>query len=185
LEKIPDLVSSIVGGIISCVGKFVEAGAKLLEGVWEGIKGAAGWLWEQISGFFGGIVDDIVALFTGGKMKGLGKGIAEDLNEGYDSYLDSKAPETASPSMNIYDTAQVGATVNGIYPASADQYARSNLTGAGGRYERMDEVIDMLGIIANNPVVVAIGDDQIGVANNTYESRRGAIVQEGAYANAS
>lgn len=180
LEKIPDLIGSIVGGIIGCVGQFVEAGGKLLSGVWEGIKGAAGWLWEQISGFFSGIVDGIVSIFRGEKIKDLGKDIADDLNAGYEGAQETTAPQVNGP----YLPTGVESTVAGLYPASADYYARQQTIGQGGQYERYGDVIGILEQIAEKPLVVAIGDEQIGIANNNYQARRGAVVQEGAFANA-
>ena len=35
----------------------------LIEGLWNGIKDAGAWLWDKISGFFGGIVDGIKDFF--------------------------------------------------------------------------------------------------------------------------
>lgn len=35
----------------------LEIGKNIVQGVWNGISGAAGWFADQVSGFFGGIVD--------------------------------------------------------------------------------------------------------------------------------
>jgi len=183
IQQIPSLIGDIISGFLDCVGQFVGVGGEFLKGVWDGIVGAGAWLWEQISGFFGGIIDGIVSLFRGEKIKGLGKGIGEDLNEGYESAFEVPAVELGE---DLYTRARPTGTVDGtLYPASAQYAYEKQVQQSGNAYSRMDEAIDMLEIIAGNPIIVAIGDDQIGVANTNYNTRRGATVTEGAFANAS
>lgn len=59
ITAIPEIISAIVECIGSLVYKLVDAGGNLIKGLWQGIRDAGGWLWNQISGFFGGIVDGI------------------------------------------------------------------------------------------------------------------------------
>lgn len=71
---------AIIGGIITAVPQIVDgivkmfgdpkfwkamgdAGLQLIRGLWEGIKNAGAWLWNQISGFFGGVINNIKNLF--------------------------------------------------------------------------------------------------------------------------
>lgn len=63
VAAIPQIVTGIVNAFISLVGKLVEVGGNLIKGVWRGIKDAGAWLWDKISGFFGGIVDKIKNFF--------------------------------------------------------------------------------------------------------------------------
>lgn len=41
------------------MGKMSDVGLNLIKGVWEGIKGAAKWLKDNVKGFFQGIVKDV------------------------------------------------------------------------------------------------------------------------------
>lgn len=63
IKAIPKIVMSLVNGFIKFVGKFTEVGKRLIEGLWQGIANAGKWLWDQITGFFGGIVDGIKDFF--------------------------------------------------------------------------------------------------------------------------
>lgn len=51
------LVNAVVSTASSIPGKMVSIGRNIVQGVWNGITGAAGWFYGKISGFFGGLVD--------------------------------------------------------------------------------------------------------------------------------
>jgi len=84
---IPPIIVAIVEAIIESVPKLIEAGAELIRGLWQGIKDMGGWLRDKISGFFGGVVDDIKNFFgiaspsrVFAEMgKNLGQGMAEGI----------------------------------------------------------------------------------------------------------
>ena len=63
IKAIPDIVTSLVTAFGDCLGMFIDMGGQLISGLWNGISNAADWLWEKISGFFGGIVDGIKDFF--------------------------------------------------------------------------------------------------------------------------
>lgn len=56
-EAAGKLVSAVVNTAKSIPGKMLEIGSNIVQGVWNGITGAAGWFSDKVSGFFGGIVD--------------------------------------------------------------------------------------------------------------------------------
>ena len=96
IATIVTAVPEIVGGIVSAFGDLADdvigIGKSLLEGIWEGISNAGGWLWEQISGFFNGVVGKVKGLFgvkspstvfaeIGGNLnKGLVQGVRDTLD---------------------------------------------------------------------------------------------------------
>ena len=63
VKAVPQIVSGIVSAFGSLVGEMVNAGANLLHGLWEGISGAAGWLWDQVSGWASSLVSGIKNFF--------------------------------------------------------------------------------------------------------------------------
>ena len=63
VKAVPEIINGIVEAFGSLAYKIVEVGGDLIKGLWQGIKDAGAWLWDQISGFFGGIVDGIKDFF--------------------------------------------------------------------------------------------------------------------------
>lgn len=57
VEAAGQLVRSVIDTVKSIPGKMVDIGKNIVEGVWQGITGAASWFGDKVSGFFGGIVD--------------------------------------------------------------------------------------------------------------------------------
>ncbi|OSB07975.1 tail tape measure protein [Paraclostridium bifermentans] len=51
------LVDAVVNTVQSIPGKMISIGRNIVEGVWKGISGAAGWFKSKVNSFFGGIVD--------------------------------------------------------------------------------------------------------------------------------
>lgn len=58
-----DLVDAVVTGVISLPDKLKDIGEQIVEGLWEGIKSAAGWLKDKVCDFGDGLVDDFKGAF--------------------------------------------------------------------------------------------------------------------------
>lgn len=63
VKAIPKIITGLIDAIIKFVPKLGETGLNLIKGLWNGIKDAGAWLWDKISGFFGGITDKIKSFF--------------------------------------------------------------------------------------------------------------------------
>lgn len=63
VANLPKIISAIVDGLGALMGSIVNIGADIVHGIWNGISGAAGWLWDQISGFCSNIVSNIANFF--------------------------------------------------------------------------------------------------------------------------
>lgn len=70
----PKSMETLIGGTIECAGKIIttlinsipdilKVGGQIIEGLWNGIKDKNGWLRQKISGFFGGIKQNIKDFF--------------------------------------------------------------------------------------------------------------------------
>lgn len=59
VAAIPEIIAGIVEAFIENREELKKAGLNLINAVWEGIKNTGKWLWEQISGFFGDILNKI------------------------------------------------------------------------------------------------------------------------------
>lgn len=67
LKLVGRLIMGLVNNRIKLVTKYgsriAKIGEDLVSGIWVGIRDSGTWLWDKISGFFGGIVDKIKKFF--------------------------------------------------------------------------------------------------------------------------
>lgn len=88
IVKIPEIIRAIVRGFSQGMPNIIEIGKNIVKGVWQGIKSLAGWIKDNVKGFFGDIV-------TGAKnalgihspstvFSGIGENMALGLGEGWD-----------------------------------------------------------------------------------------------------
>lgn len=87
LTYIPQILDSIVQAITDLVYKLVEAGGNLVKGIWDGISASTQWIYDQISGWVGSVIDWIKGLFgiaspSKEMADGVGKYISEGVGEG-------------------------------------------------------------------------------------------------------
>lgn len=57
------LLDAVKNGVASIPGTMFNVGINLIKGFWNGIVNVKNWLWGKISGFFGGILDNIKGFF--------------------------------------------------------------------------------------------------------------------------
>lgn len=65
IKAIPAIVTGIVNAFTDpkTIAQLAKAGGELIKGLWNGIKDLGKWLWDKISGFFGGVVKNIKSFF--------------------------------------------------------------------------------------------------------------------------
>lgn len=88
IVKIPEIIRAIVKGFSDGMPNIIEIGKNIVMGIWEGIKSLGSWLSDNVSGFFGDIVDG-VKNFLGihspsTVFAGIGENMALGLGEGWD-----------------------------------------------------------------------------------------------------
>jgi phage-related protein len=125
-------------------GEFTMEG--LLKGIWEGIKNAGSWLWDQVSGFFGGIVDGIcgfLGIQSPSKLMEdlVGKNLALGIGVGFEEEMDAvnKKINNAIHIDDVGINAKIAGTSSATNDASADRsvivYQTNNYSQAHSRYE--------------------------------------------------
>lgn len=100
LSAIGDLIGQIFDKFLELGSDMLDVGKNIVEGLWDGISDAAGWLWDKISGFCSDIWDGICDFFeiaSPSKLfkRELGFNLVYGLAEG----IDGKA-ETAVNAVN-------------------------------------------------------------------------------------
>ena len=93
VAKLPQIVSAMVSGFGKLLGAFTNIGNNIVSGIWQGIAGMKDWIYNKVSDFFGGIVDNVKGLLgihspstvfagIGGYMaQGLGQGFSKAMND--------------------------------------------------------------------------------------------------------
>lgn len=100
VKAVPDIIKAIVKGFTDNFYKIKEVGTNLITGLWNGIKDAGAWLYEKISGFFGGVVDKIKKFFGIASPSKLfrdqiGKNLALGIGEGFESGMNKVSKDMA------------------------------------------------------------------------------------------
>lgn len=122
VKAMPQIISGIVTGLVNGLGRIVEVGKNLLQGLWEGIKGAASWLWNKIKEWATGLFDGIKNFFgihsPSRKFRDIiGKNLVAGLGEGIDQYADMALDSMNALADEILDAAEIDPTLrikNGI-----------------------------------------------------------------------
>lgn len=126
-----NMAATIIKTLVDSIPDVIEVGKDIVRGVWDGIKAMGSWIKEKVSGFFGGIVDNVKGVLgihsPSRVFAGIGENMALGLGEGWDNeYGDIKRNITSNLD---FGTASIGAerSVSGKL-----QGAISSLGGMGG-----------------------------------------------------
>lgn len=92
-KAVPDIITGIIDAFVEAGPEIAEMGKNLLEGIWQGIQDAAAWLWEQVSGFFTGLISDVKGLLgihsPSKVFAEIGGFMADGIGVGFDDEMDS------------------------------------------------------------------------------------------------
>ena len=129
-----------------------EAGLELVHGLWEGIRGAGAWLWEQLSGWASGIVGDIKDFFgiqsPSKVFAGIGGYLAEGLGVGFEKEMDAVSRQMRDAVPMSFDT-------------SIDARLRTTAYGAErGAY--MERGFARNGYPSQQTIVLQVGEREFG-----------------------
>lgn len=106
VAKLPQLITSVIRGLNDGFMRIDEIGKNIVIGIWNGIAKMGDWLWDQVSSFFGGIVNGVKKLLgiasPSKVFAGIGGFMAEGLGEGFDSQFKS-IKKNIENSMNFED----------------------------------------------------------------------------------
>lgn len=121
VRSVLDMMATIVKTFVSSLPDIVDVGKQIVKGLWEGIKAMGSWIKEKVSGFFGGIVDNVKGVLgihsPSRVFAGIGENMALGLGEGWDDeYGNIKRGITSGMD---FGTASVGFADSGIGISSA------------------------------------------------------------------
>lgn len=137
-KTIPNALSDAVKALKDRVQDFIDAGANLLKGLWEGITGAVDWVIEGVKGIGKSIVDAVMGVFDEHSpsrvmmkigaylMDGLRIGVLDEgkkVENDIASAFESMIPSNLSTSVDFSSSAvgkSSAAMVNGIMASASD-----------------------------------------------------------------
>ena len=116
-----NMAATIIKTLVDSIPDVIEVGKDIVRGVWDGIKAMGSWIKEKVSGFFGGIVDNVKGVLgihsPSRVFAGIGENMALGLGEGWDNeYGTIKRGITNGLD---FGTASVGFADSGIGRSSA------------------------------------------------------------------
>jgi hypothetical protein len=158
-------------------------GKNLVQGLWKGIKNAAGWLWDKITGFGKSVVNKFKDVFGinspaktteyMGKMldEGLSKGVLRNMDEPLDAMA-----KVAGDMLNEADS------INGLTFDRQLQhtFAAPQQPADGGLGAKLDKI---LAAIEKGQIITLDSDTLVGATANKYDmtfGRRNALAARGA-----
>ena len=172
-SNLPRFVSSVINIIGQLPGKVVSIGGNIVRGIWNGISGAAGWLYDQVAGFARGIVNGIksalgihspsrvMADVVGKNMVlGIGQGFADNMQSVTGTMTDSLHQSISGLKTVVPISASIGAQ----YANGATQSAQTGAAIVQPQYNIKVYASDI-----NNPKKTA---QQIGEELDFLQRRR-------------
>ena len=114
-----EIVGTLLQGLAELWVGFIDAGRSIVEGIWQGISNTADWLWNQIKGFFGGLIDGICE-FLGIHSPStvfanlVGKNMALGIGVGFDKAMEGVERDM----MAAIPTPTVGVNASGLVSGS-------------------------------------------------------------------
>lgn len=126
VRTLPERIRSFFAGIGSWL---INAGRSLLEGLWNGMSGAAGWLWSKVKGWASGLLGNLKGIFEWGSPSKLferyGGWLMQGMGRGIDRHAGAATSAALSAAGSISGALQVPTPAFGAAGASL---------GAGGGY---------------------------------------------------
>ena len=153
-EAAGKLVSAVVDTVSKIPGKMLDIGKNIVEGVWNGISGAAGWFTDKVSGFFSGIVDKakgVLGIHSPSRVMRdqVGKWIPAGIGEGIQNAMPNLRNQLDSELISL--SSQMKATVQAENASICSRfYAKNNYSSVNKNITNNQGLTQK--IIFNNPV---------------------------------
>lgn len=118
IKSIPQIITSLIKGFTTYYSKIGEIGKNIVTGIWEGISGAASWLWDKITGWVGGLVGgimDFLGIKSPSKVMAdsVGANMALGIGEGFDDEF-SSVEDKINNSIDGLTAGGINANINGL-----------------------------------------------------------------------
>ena len=122
VKSVLDMMATVVKTLLNSIPNIVDVGKQIVKGLWEGIKAMGSWIKEKVSGFFGGIVDNVKGVLgihsPSRVFAGIGENMALGLGEGWgNEYGDVKRGIVSGLSFGTSNVDFSASAIGGISKA--------------------------------------------------------------------
>jgi phage-related minor tail protein len=128
-NKVRDWVGGIPGYVRGEIGKMADVGRSIVEGIWNGISGAGGWLADRIRNFASGIVSGFMSAIRGGSPAMELVPVGESTIEGVELGMVRRAPRLLAVVDGVMGQMQYG-----MAEAARDMLAGWDRMAQGGSF---------------------------------------------------
>ena len=148
LSKTPQIIRGIVSSLVKSLPDIISVGADIVKGIWRGITGMRDWLWNNVKGFFNGIVDGvkgILGIKSPSKVfAGIGENMALGLGEGWSGEFDAVKKSVAGDMdfVGSYTPSIATAKANTASSTSAQNNTDALLTAILNKLDGMGVYLD-------------------------------------------
>lgn len=185
-EGIKSAFNSVVGWGKEVINKVVEGfddawetvksiGMNIVNGIWQGIKSMASWLWDKVSGWVGGLVDDVksfLGIASPSKVFAeIGKFSAEGIGVGFGKQFKSvskdiqdKMSSLSDASVNLAANLSSDMDKSLFGDASIKATSEPLVNSMDAISKKLDKVIDNMGfdVVLNDGVIAGRVDKLLG-----------------------
>lgn len=179
VKRLPELIWGIVKGIGDLIWMLVEAGVNLVKGLWEGIKKAAKWLWDKVSGWLSDLWGGIKSFFginsPSKEMAWIGEMLSEGLAKGID--------DSASVALDAAESMADG-VIDSVSGLSADVAVGTSLVpGASNLAGAVSGIVSGMAATAgagsNGPYIIQVVLDSAVIAQSIFDPLGDVAKQRG------
>lgn len=169
LSKTPQIIRGIVSSLVKSLPDIVSVGADIVKGIWRGITGMGDWLWNNVEGFFNGIVDGvkgILGIHSPSKVfASIGENMALGLGEGWNDEFDAvkKSVNGDMDFVGSYTPSIATAKANSASSAAAQNNTDALLTAILNK-------LDGMGVYLDGTTLTGYVDSRLG--KQTEDNRR-------------
>lgn len=173
LAKGREIVEKIASGIKGAISSVINVGKNIVEGIWQGISNALGWIKDRITGWVGNVLSFIKRLFKIGSPSKLfrdeiGINLAKGIGVGFVDEMENveKMMQDAMPTLSGF--------MDEPYEVTSVDYVPDSATGSGAGAV-MAEVVSLLrDIRANMGYDIVLSDGTLAGRMDKLLGRRAA-----------
>lgn len=151
-----NFTTNIVNGVRNIPNQMLSIGRNIVQGIWRGISGAAGWLRSQISNFASGIINGFKSAFKINSPSKImrdiiGKGIVEGIGVGIDNEEDSLLTKADKLAGSVVDVMSGNIATTNLLNTAKNLTTSMNIANQATGQEEKTENFNIAFNI-NNPV---------------------------------